>query len=183
MLEVWGRDTMAGIPRVAHPCLPPNRPSALRYKTLMSSPTWFVSPHICWDAQREAGRRHGLVHLERRPLIHDGTKLPRVAQHRPVLAETVHYYQLVRVHLNTCPHACLCTVSVHIYRTGSIFGGTFRLGIIKRFVIRASLLRGNVQHERKTGKSFVVPRKRLTRITKSLSLPSQKVPARLEPFP
>ena len=56
---------------------------------------------------------------------------------------------------------------------------TFRLGIIKGFVIRASFLRGNVQHERKTRKSFVAPRKRLPRITKSLSLPSQKVPAGL----
>ena len=54
--------------------------------------------------------------------------------------------------------------------------------MIERFVIRASLVRGNVQHERKTRESFVVPRKGLARITKSLSLPSQKVPARLEPF-
>ena len=69
------------------------------------------------------------------------------------------------------------------YRTGSIFGGIFRLGKTKRFVIRASLLRETCNTNAKTRKSFVVPRKRLARITKSLSLPSRKVPARLEPFP
>ena len=69
-----------------------------------------------------------------------------------------------------------------LVQNGFHFWWNFSTGIIKRFVIRASLLRGNVQHERKTLKSFVVPRKILARITKSLNLPSQKVPAGLEPF-
>ena len=69
--------------------------------------------------------------------------------------------------------------SDHLYRTGSIFGGTFRLGKVKRCESVQVFCVETCNTNAKTRKSFVVPRKRLARITKSLSLPS--LPSRKGP--
>ena len=58
-----------------------------------------------------------------------------------------------------------------VYRTTDDLNRSFRLGKMKRFVIRASLLRGN---KRLVRFAALVPRKRLARITKRLIFSSRK---------
>ena len=80
-------------------------------------------------------------------------------------------------------------MSMHIYRTGSNFGRTFRFDLEKIIfdLEKISVLRfvqGFCVASRATkcNKSFVVPHKGLTQISKCLIFSSQKVPAGLEPF-
>ena len=100
--------------------------------------------------------------LERNFSASDGVRPP--CGRRSSLVKP-HYRLLLRTPLRPCPHAtCLkfLKVSFAIYircpliflQNGFHFWWNFSTGIIKRFVIRASLLRGNVQHERKNAQVF-----------------------------
>ena len=68
-----------------------------------------------------------------------------------------------------------------IYRTGSVFGGTFRLEIFKRFVIRASLSARKRATRTQNTQVFCGFAQGTWPNLETLVLSSQKVPAGLEP--
>ena len=72
-------------------------------------------------------------------------------------------------------------VPFKFYGNGSRRAGTFRLGKLKLFVIRASLLRGTTKDLRVFAFVLHVSTQKTCTDSQSLTLPSRKVPPKMEP--